>query len=106
MLADPSRRAIFEALARRPSAVGELAAQLPISRPAVSQHLAVLKAAGVVADDAVGTRNVYRLQPAAVAAFRDQLDTFWRRTLGAFEASLATDTSVSEPSDDPSGEDT
>lgn len=96
VLADPSRRAIFEALARRPSAVGELADRLPISRPAVSQHLAVLKTAGVVVDDAVGTRNVYRLQPAAVAAFRDQLDAFWRRTLGAFEASLnSTDTSVS-----------
>jgi DNA-binding transcriptional ArsR family regulator len=84
-LGDPSRRAIVECLAERPRAVGELAEELPISRPAVSQHLKVLKAAGLVTDQAVGTRRVYRLNPAGVAALRDQLDTFWRRALDGFQ---------------------
>jgi DNA-binding transcriptional ArsR family regulator len=72
-------------LAERPRAVGELADELPISRPAVSQHLKVLKAAGLVIDRAAGTRRVYRLNPAAVAALRDQLDTFWRRALDGYQ---------------------
>jgi DNA-binding transcriptional ArsR family regulator len=84
-LGDPSRRAIVECLAERPRAVGELAEELPISRPAVSQHLKVLKAAGLVTDRAIGTRRVYRLNPAGVAALRDQLDTFWRRALDGFQ---------------------
>ena len=84
-LGDPSRFAIVAALAERPRAVGELAADLPISRPAVSQHLKVLKAAGLVADRAVGTRRVYRLNPAGVAALRDQLDTFWARALDSYQ---------------------
>jgi DNA-binding transcriptional ArsR family regulator len=84
-LGDPSRRAIVECLAERPRAVGELAAALPISRPAVSQHLKVLKDAGLVSDRAVGTRRVYRLNPAGVAALRDQLDTFWRRALSGYQ---------------------
>ena len=84
-LGDPSRRAIVECLAERPRAVGEIADELPISRPAVSQHLKVLKEAGLVTDRAVGTRRVYRLNPAAMAALRDQLDTYWRRALDGFQ---------------------
>jgi len=84
VLADSTRRAIVSRLADGPQAVGELAAGLPVTRPAVSQHLKVLKDAGLVSERAVGTRRVYRLNPAAVAALRDQLDTFWRRTLAGY----------------------
>jgi DNA-binding transcriptional ArsR family regulator len=83
-IGDPTRLAIVEQLADRPHAVGELAAQLPISRPAVSQHLRVLKEAGLVSERAAGTRRIYRLNPAAVAAMRDQLDTFWSRALAGY----------------------
>ena len=84
-LGDSTRRAIVECLAERPRAVGELAAELPVSRPAVSQHLKVLKEAGLVSETAAGTRRIYRLNPAGVAAMRDQLDTFWNRALEAFK---------------------
>lgn len=84
-LGDPSRFAIVQCLAERPRAVGELADQLPISRQAVSQHLRVLKDAGLVADQAVGTRRIYRLNPAGVSALKDQLDTFWRRALDGYQ---------------------
>jgi DNA-binding transcriptional ArsR family regulator len=84
-LGDPSRLAIVTSLAERPRAVGELADMLPISRPAVSQHLKVLKDAGLVSDEAVGTRRVYRLNPAGLVALRDQLDTFWHRALAGYE---------------------
>jgi DNA-binding transcriptional ArsR family regulator len=84
LLGDPTRRAIVECLAERPRAVGELADVLPISRPAVSQHLKVLKDAGLVTDRAAGTRRVYRLNPAGVAALRDQHETFWSRTLDGY----------------------
>ncbi|WP_444952021.1 ArsR/SmtB family transcription factor [Micromonospora ureilytica] len=84
-LGDPTRRAIIACLAERPRAVGELAEVLPISRPAVSQHLRVLKDAGLVTDRAAGTRRVYRLNPAGVAALRDQLDTYWNRALTGFQ---------------------
>jgi DNA-binding transcriptional ArsR family regulator len=80
-LADGTRRAIVSRLAEGPQAVGQLAAQLPVSRSAVSQHLKILKSAGLVSEHAVGTRRIYRLNPTAVAALRDQLDTFWRRAL-------------------------
>ncbi|MGY1808273.1 ArsR/SmtB family transcription factor [Blastococcus sp. SYSU D00669] len=83
-LGDPTRRAIVECLAERPRAVGELAAELPVSRPAVSQHLKVLKDAGLVSERSAGTRRIYRLDPTAVAALRDQLDTFWSRALSAY----------------------
>ncbi len=86
ILADRTRRAIVECLARRPQAVGELANELPISRPAVSQHLKVLKEAGLVSEQPEGTRRIYRLNPAAVSALRDQLDTFWNRALSNYEA--------------------
>jgi DNA-binding transcriptional ArsR family regulator len=84
-LGDPTRRAIFERLAERPSAVGELARELPVSRPAVSQHLRVLKDAGLVTDRPAGTRRIYRLDPEGVAALRDYLDGFWNRSLAAFK---------------------
>ena len=83
-LADPSRRAIFEALADGPRAVGELAATLPISRPAVSQHLKVLKEAGLVTDRAQGTKRLYRLQPEGIAALRAYLDRMWSDALSSF----------------------
>ena len=84
-LADPTRRAIVECLAQRARPVGEIAEVLPVSRPAVSQHLKVLKAAGLVTDQAAGTRRIYRLNPAGVRALRDQLDTFWSRALAGYQ---------------------
>jgi len=87
-LGDGTRRAILERLAERPRAVGELADELPVSRPAVSQHLKVLKDSGLVTEDAVGTRHIYRLNPAGVSALRDQLDTFWSRALAGFQATV------------------
>ena len=83
-LGDPTRRAIVETLTDGPRAVGELAAVLPISRPAVSQALKVLKDAGLVSERPEGTRRIYRLNPSAVAAMRDQLDTFWSRALSNY----------------------
>ena len=83
-LADGTRRTIVSRLADGPQAVAQLAAELPVSRSAVSQHLKVLKDAGLVSERAVGTRRVYRLNPAAVAALRDQLDTFWQRALASY----------------------
>jgi DNA-binding transcriptional ArsR family regulator len=80
-LADGTRLAIVSRLADGPQAVGQLAAGLPVSRSAVSQHLKILKDAGLVDDLAVGTRRIYRLNPVALAALRDQLDTYWRRAL-------------------------
>ena len=74
----------MECLAERPRAVGELADELPISRPAVSQHLKVLKLAGLVDERVAGTRRIYRLNPAGVAALRDQLDTYWSRALAGY----------------------
>jgi DNA-binding transcriptional ArsR family regulator len=83
-LGDHTRRAIVACLAERPRAVRELADELPVSRPAVSQHLKVLKDAGLVTDRAAGTRRIYRLNPVGVAALRDQLDTFWIRALAGY----------------------
>ncbi|WP_133825008.1 ArsR/SmtB family transcription factor [Actinomycetospora succinea] len=84
LLGDPMRRAIFEMLARRPSSVRELADQLPISRPAVSQHLKVLKDGGLVAVRAEGTRRIYRLDPQGVGALRTWLDGVWEHALADF----------------------
>ncbi len=84
LLGDPSRRAIFELLARRPCSVQELAEQLPISRPAVSQHLRVLKDGGLVVSHAEGTRRIYRLNPEGVVALRAWLDRVWRDALAGF----------------------
>ena len=75
-------------LAERPRAVGELADELPVSRPAVSQHLRVLKNAGLVAERSEGTRHIFRLRPEGVAALRDQLDTFWNRALANYTGML------------------
>ena len=83
-LADGARWAIVACLADGPRAVGELAAGLPVSRSAVSQHLKILKDAGLVEDTAAGTRRIYRLNPAALAALRDQLDTYWQRALAGY----------------------
>ncbi|RSM74078.1 transcriptional regulator [Amycolatopsis sp. WAC 01375] len=82
---DPSRRAIIECLAERPRSVRELADQLPISRPAVSQHLKALKGAGLVTDRPAGTKRIYQLNAATMGALRDQLDTFWSRALAAYK---------------------
>ena len=85
-LGDPMRRAIFEQLAENPLSVGVLAERLPVSRPAVSQHLKVLKDAGLVADDRDGTRHIYRLDPNGIADLRDYLDRFWNTALASFKA--------------------
>ena len=85
-LGDPTRRAIFELLSAGPHAVGEIAEQLPVSRPAVSQHLRVLKDAGLVAERRNGTRRIYRLDPDGVARVRDYFDRFWDAALAEFKA--------------------
>ena len=87
-LGDPTRKAIFELLADRPRAVGELAGELPVSRPAVSQHLRVLKDAGLVVDQAVGTRRIYRLDPDGLAVLRADLDRFWGKALAAYKGAV------------------
>jgi DNA-binding transcriptional ArsR family regulator len=84
-LGDPTRRAIFERLADRPRAVGELAGDLPVSRPAVSQHLKVLKGAGLVVDRPAGSRRIYHLDPAGVGALRAELERFWNQALAAYK---------------------
>jgi DNA-binding transcriptional ArsR family regulator len=83
-LADDTRHAIVSRLAEGPLPVGQLAAELPVTRSAVSQHLKILKDAGLVEDVAAGTRRIYRLNPAALAALRDQLDTYWQRALARY----------------------
>ena len=100
-LGDPTRRAIIAALAERPRAVGELAAELPVSRPAVSQALKILKDAGLVSERASGTRRIYRLNPTAVAALRDQLDTFWSRALASY-GDLVEHRTTEEPNEEKS----
>jgi DNA-binding transcriptional ArsR family regulator len=85
-LGDPTRRAIFERLREGPRAVGELAETLPVSRPAVSQHLKVLKDAGLVLDRKEGTRRLYRLAPDGLEALRTYLGTFWDAALADFKA--------------------
>ena len=91
-LGDPTRRAIFELLAEGPTPVGELAARLPVSRPAVSQHLRVLKDAGLVRDRAAGTRRLYQLDPDGVGAMRAYLDRFWDQALADFKTAVEGDT--------------
>jgi DNA-binding transcriptional ArsR family regulator len=87
-LGDPTRRAIFERLADRPRSVGELAGELPVSRPAVSQHLKVLKAAGLVVDEPAGTRRIYQLDPDGVGALRAYLDHFWDQALAGYKQTV------------------
>lgn len=93
-LGDPTRRAIVERLAGGPTAVGDLAQGLPVTRPAVSQHLRVLKEAGLVSEVSEGTRRIYRLDPRGVTAMRDWLDAHWGRALEAFAE--AADKDISE----------
>ncbi|HEV8207536.1 MAG TPA: metalloregulator ArsR/SmtB family transcription factor [Acidimicrobiia bacterium] len=85
-LGEPTRRAIFEQLAERPRAVVELAHVLPVSRPAISQHLKVLKQARLVTDRAAGTRRIYRLDLDGVGALRAELERYWNQALAAYKA--------------------
>jgi DNA-binding transcriptional ArsR family regulator len=85
-LGDPTRRSIFERLTEKPAAVGEIADRLPVSRPAVSQHLKVLKAAGLVTESTEGTRHIYRIDPRGIGAMRDWLDQYLGDALEAFKA--------------------
>jgi len=87
-LGDRTRRAIFEQLRSGPRAVGEIADELPVSRPAVSQHLKVLKAAGLVVDRPAGTRRIYQLDPDGVGALRAYLDQFWSKSLAAYKEAV------------------
>jgi DNA-binding transcriptional ArsR family regulator len=87
-LGDPTRKAIFELLLDGPRAVVELAGELPVSRPAVSQHLRVLKDAGLVIDQPIGTRRIYRVDPDGLAALRADLDLFWGKALAAYKTTV------------------
>jgi DNA-binding transcriptional ArsR family regulator len=87
-LGDPTRRTIFERLTKRPYAVSELAEGLPVSRPAVSQHLRVLKDAGLVSDRAAGNRRIYAINPDGLQQLRADLDRFWTSTLSAYKAAV------------------
>ncbi len=91
VLGDSTRRAIFERLAEGPCSVGELAEELPVTRPAVSQHLRVLKDAGLVFDRPEGTRRLYQLDPDGVGALRAYVDQFWNQALVAFKAAAEQD---------------
>ena len=88
VLGDPTRLAIFEVLANGPRPVGEIAGEVPVSRPAVSQHLKVLKDSGLVMDRQEGTRRLYQLNPEGVGALRDYLDRFWDRALAGFKQAV------------------
>jgi len=85
---DPVRRAIIEILADGPRSVGDIAERLPVTRPAVSQHLKVLSEAGLIAHDSVGTRNLYRIEPDRVAEVRDYLDQLWQKALGNLKSRI------------------
>ncbi len=87
-LADPTRRQVFERLRSGPRAVGEIAEEMPVSRPAVSQHLKVLKEAGLVADRADGARRVYYIDPHGLGPLRKWLDQFWDQALTSFQAEI------------------
>jgi DNA-binding transcriptional ArsR family regulator len=87
-LADPTRRRIFDLLVEHPHSVGELARGMPVSRPAVSQHLKILKNAGLVADTPAGKQRIYRVDPAGLAALRAELDLFWSKTLAAYQVAV------------------
>jgi DNA-binding transcriptional ArsR family regulator len=90
-LGDPTRRAIFEQLRRGPRAVGEIASELPVSRPAVSQHLRVLKNVGLVTERREGTRRLYRLDPDGLGELRDYFDDFWTEALAGFKAAAESE---------------
>jgi len=97
VLGDPTRFAIFELLAGGPQPVGELARHLPVSRPAVSQHLKVLKDAGLVTDQAEGTRRLYQLDPRGIAEVRAYFDRFWGYALASFKATAERAAPADEP---------
>jgi len=99
-LADPTRRSVFETLRHGPQTVGRLASRMPVSRPAVSQHLKVLKEAGLVTDRAEGTRRLYQIDPKGLAAVRRWLDQFWDVALASFQSELERDASADEERDD------
>lgn len=86
-LGDPTRREVFELLRAGPRSVGEIAARLPVSRPAVSQHLRVLKDARLVVDERAGTRRIYRVDPSGVDGLRRYVESFWKDALASFKAS-------------------
>ena len=90
-LGDPTRRAIFERLREGPTAVGELAGELPVSRPAVSQHLRVLKEAGLVTDTRAGTRRLYRVNPQGLEGLRAYFERFWDDALAQLKQVAETD---------------
>jgi DNA-binding transcriptional ArsR family regulator len=90
-LGDRTRRSIVQRLRGGPSSVGELAATLPVSRPAVSQHLTVLRRSGLVSYEELGTRNVYRLDPAGLAELRSWLDSFWQAALDSYADRVRAD---------------
>jgi DNA-binding transcriptional ArsR family regulator len=94
-LGDPTRRAVFEHLGDGPASVGAIAGELPVSRPAVSQHLKVLKQAGLVTDRQVGNRRIYSLDPDGLGALRAYVDRFWTQALDAFKAAVEQDQEVS-----------
>jgi DNA-binding transcriptional ArsR family regulator len=96
-LADPTRRHVMETLRSGPHAVGDIARGMTVSRPAVSQHLKVLKEAGLVADRPEGTRRVYYLDPKGLGALRAWLDQFWDQALGAFQNEAENSSKVEEP---------
>lgn len=91
VLADPTRRMVFERLAAGPRSVGAIAKGMQVSRPAVSQHLKALKSAGLVSDRAEGTRRVYRIDPAGLGAIRAWLDRFWSAQLESFRSEIEKD---------------
>jgi DNA-binding transcriptional ArsR family regulator len=96
-LGDRTRRLIIQRLRAGPSSVGELAAALPVSRPAVSQHLTVLRRSGLVSYDELGTRNVYRLEPAGLGQLRAWLDSFWDAALNRYAERVRDDSSGNRP---------
>jgi len=105
-LADPTRRSIFERLAAGPRPVVELARGLPVSRPAVSQHLRVLKGAGLVVDRQAGARRLYQLNPDGLGALRAYLDRFWDQALAAFKAAAEAEEAEAEQAESEQGEGT
>jgi DNA-binding transcriptional ArsR family regulator len=99
-IADPTRRSVLEQLRERPRAVGELARHLPVSRPAVSQHLKVLKEAGLVREEWRGTQHIYQLDPNGLGPLRAWLDRFWDTALDAFKAEAEKDEESTEPNEE------
>ena len=99
-IADPTRRAVLEQLRERPQPVGEIARHLPVSRPAVSQHLKVLKEAGLVREERRGTQHIYRIDPQGLGPLRAWLDRFWDTALEAFKAEAERDDEPTEPNED------